>query len=164
MTPVKRLLLSLCLVGLSSGVWAQGTNVAFGTIRQDTALPVEVTADNLSVDQGTGEAIFTGNVMIGQGEMRLTAQRVLVVYRADANGIERLEATGGVTLVSGPDAAEAQRADYNIDDGTIVMTGDVLLSQGQNALTAERMSVRLSDGTAEMSGRVRTLLQTGAGD
>lgn len=158
---MKYLLLSLILLVSPLGALAQGANVAFGTIRQDTGLPVEVTADNLSVDQGTGTAIFTGNVMIGQGEMRLSASRVLVVYRAEAEGIARLEATGGVTLVSGPDAAESERADYNIDDGTIVMSGNVLLAQGRNALSSDRMSVRLSDGTAQMSGSVRTVLQPG---
>ncbi len=142
-------------------VAAQGANVAFGTIRQDTGLPVEVTADNLSVYQATGTAIFTGNVLIGQGEMRLSASSVLVVYRANGEGIERLEATGGVTLVSGPDAAESERADYDIDTGTIVMTGNVLLAQGRNALSSDKMSVKLSDGTAQMSGRVRTVLQPG---
>lgn len=151
----------LLLALLAQPVLAQGTNVAFGTIRQDTNLPVEVTADNLSVDQATGTAIFTGNVMIGQGEMRLTAARVLVVYRAENKGIARLEATGGVTLVSGEDAAESERADYSIDEGTIVMTGDVLLAQGASALSADKMTVRLSDGSAQMSGRVRTILQTG---
>ena len=158
---LRPLLLPLLFALSTQPVMAQGSGVAFGTIRQDTGLPVEVTADNLSVDQTTGTAVFTGNVLIGQGEMRLSAERVLVVYRADTEGIERLEATGGVTLVSGPDAAESERADYNIDNGTIVMTGNVLLAQGQSALSADRLSVRLSDGTAEMSGRVRTILQTG---
>ncbi len=147
---------------LAGPVLAQGASVAFGTIKQDTSLPVEVTADNLAVDNGTGTAVFTGNVMIGQGEMRLTAARVLVVYRAENSGIARLEATGGVTLVSGADAAESERADYNIDDGTIVMSGNVLLAQGQSALSADKMSVRLADGTAQMSGRVKTILQTGS--
>jgi lipopolysaccharide export system protein LptA len=159
---LKPLLLCLALALHAAPAGAQEANVAFGTIRQDTGLPVEVTADNLTVDQATGTAIFSGNVLIGQGDMRLSAARVLVVYRAENKGIARLEATGGVTLVSGPDAAEAQRADYNIDDGTIVMTGNVLLAQGASALSADRMSVRLSDGTAEMSGRVRTILQTGS--
>ena len=154
-------MLPLLLLGLAAPVVAQGTSVAFGTIRQDTDQPVEVTADNLSVDQETGTAIFEGNVLIGQGEMRLSAARVKVVYRSGGQGIQRLEATGGVTLVSGPDAAEAQRADYDIDNGTIVMTGDVLLAQGPSALSADKMSVRLSDGTAQMSGRVKTILQTG---
>ena len=155
------LLIPLILAASLSAAHAQEASVAFGTIRQDTKLPVEVTADDLKVDQSTGTAVFSGNVVIGQGEMRLSATRVLVIYRADQDGIARLEATGGVTLVSGPDAAEAQRADYNIDDGTIVMSGNVLLAQGKSALSADKMTVRLSDGTAEMSGRVRTVLQTG---
>lgn len=162
MTHLRSLLLPLFLMISAAPLLAQGANVAFGTIRQDTNQPVEVTADNLSVDQETGTAIFTGNVMIGQGDLRLTAARVLVVYRAENKGIARLEATGGVTLVSGPDAAESERADYNIDTGTIVMTGNVLLAQGPSALSADKMSVRLSDGTAQMSGQVRTILQTGS--
>ena len=161
MIVVKTILSVLFAVILAATGFAQGTGVAFGTIRQDTGLPVEVTADNLSVDQATGKAIFTGNVVIGQGEMRLSAGRVAVVYRSNGDGIASLEATGGVTLVSGNDAAESQRADYSIDTGTIVMSGNVLLAQGRSALSADRMSVRLSDGTAQMSGRVRTILQTG---
>ncbi|WP_418361298.1 lipopolysaccharide transport periplasmic protein LptA [Sulfitobacter alexandrii] len=162
MSHLRSLLLPVFLILFAGSALAQGANVAFGTIRQDTDQPVEVTADNLSVDQETGTAIFTGNVMIGQGDLRLTAARVLVVYREQKQGIARLEATGGVTLVSGPDAAESDRADYDIDNGTIVMTGNVLLAQGPSALSADKMSVRLSDGTAEMSGRVRTILQTGS--
>ncbi len=158
---LKILVLPL-LLGLSAApVMAQGTNVAFGALAQDTKLPVEVTADNLAVDQETGEAVFTGNVLIGQGEMRLSAPRVLVIYLADQKGIERMEATGGVTLVSGPDAAESERADYNIAPGTIVMTGNVLLDQGPNALSADKMTVQISDGTAQMSGRVKTIIQPG---
>jgi len=157
-----RILVLPLLLGLLAGpVLAQGTNVAFGTLAQDTDLPVEVTAQNLSVNQETGEAIFTGDVLVGQGEMRLSAPRVLVIYLADQKGIERLEATGGVTLVSGPDAAESERADYSISDGTIVMTGRVLLDQGPNALSADKMTVQLSDGTAQMSGRVKTIIQPG---
>jgi len=158
---VLRAFACACLLALSSPVFAQGTQVAFGAIQQDTSAPVEVSADELSVDQKTSAATFQGNVVIGQGQMRLAAAKVEVTYRSDGQGIERLVATGGVTLVSGPDAAEAQRAEYSIDSGVIVMTGDVLLTQGQSALTAERMTVNLNDGTARMQGRVKTILQTG---
>ncbi|MEM8576552.1 MAG: lipopolysaccharide transport periplasmic protein LptA [Pseudomonadota bacterium] len=160
MTLFARLALILALL-TAAPVLAQGTNVAFGTIRTDPNAPVEVTADNLSVDQATGTAVFEGNVVIGQGDMRLSAARVRVTYRQGGDGIERLVATGGVTLVSGPDAAEAERADYNIDRGTIDMSGSVLLTQGPSALTANNMSVNLDDGTARMTGQVKTILQTG---
>ena len=159
---LRILLTALFAAFISSYALAQGANVAFGTIAQDTSLPVEVSSDELSVDQQTGTAIFTGHVVIGQGEMRLSAQRVLVVYRATQDGIAKMEATGGVTLVSGLDAAEAQRADYDIDDGTIVMRGNVLLAQGASALSADVMTIRLTDGTAQMTGNVRTRLQTGS--
>ena len=156
-----RIFAFVALVLSATHAVGQGTSVAFGAIQHDTSAPVEVTAEQLSVDQTTGQAVFVGNVVIGQGDMRLSAPRVVVIYRENQQGIERLEATGGVTLVSGPDAAEAQRADYNVDDGVVVMTGDVLLAQGQSALSAERMTVNLDDGTAQMQGQVRTILQTG---
>lgn len=138
---------------------AQGAQVAFGNTQQNSDLPVEVSADNLAVNQNDGTAVFTGNVLIGQGEMRLSAPRVLVVYLEDQSGIERMQASGGVTLVSGDDAAEAANADYNIQTGLIEMQGDVLLVQGPNALTADRMFVDTRAGTARMSGRVKTVLQ-----
>lgn len=158
---ILRVIACLITIGLITPLYAQGTQVAFGAIRQDTSAPVEVSADELNVDQTTGAATFTGNVVIGQGEMRLSAPRVLVIYREDQAGIERMEATGGVTLVSGPDAAESQRADYSIDTGLIIMTGDVLLAQGQSAISSDRMTVNLDDGTARMQGNVKTILQTG---
>lgn len=162
--PLSRLLLVLALCCGAAGAAAQGTTVAFGTFTQDTDLPVEVTADNLSVDQNTGIAIFTGNVLIGQGEMRLSAPKVTVFYSEGQSAIERMEAIGGVTLVSGPDAAESDEAVYTIADGVVVMTGNVLVDQGPNALTSDRMTVQLEEGTAQMAGRVKTIIQTGSGD
>lgn len=147
-----------CLLTICAPVFAQGTQVAFGT-QQDKNAPIEVSANELDVDQKTNTAIFTGEVLIVQGEMRLAADRVLVVYRQETQGISKLEATGNVLVVSGEDAAESQYADYKVDEGLIEMTGDVLLTQGPNALTADRMTVRLDDGTARMEGRVKTILQ-----
>lgn len=157
---IRALIASLLLAFGALPVSAQGTSVAFGAIKADPTLPVEVTADTLDVNQENGSAEFQGNVVVGQGEMRLSAKRVLVIYNQSASGIERLEATGDVVLVNGPDAAHAQRADYTIDSGVIVMTGDVLLTQGQNALTSNKMTVNLITGTAKMVGRVKTILNS----
>lgn len=139
---------------------AQDTQVAFGTIQNNNGLPVEITSDTLAVDQGTGKAVFSGNVVIAQGEMRLSAEEVVVLYREEPRGIARVEATGGVTLISGEDAAESEEAEYNVDNGTIVMTGNVLLAQGPSALTADKLTVQVQNGTAQMSGRVKTVFQT----
>jgi lipopolysaccharide export system protein LptA len=148
------------LISAHAGL-SQGTEVAFGAAPQETDLPVEITSENLAVDQEAGTALFTVDVVVVQGEMTLTAPRVLVIYNEAQSAIERVEATGGVTLVSGLDEAESERADYTIDDGMIVMTGDVLLNQGLSTAASERMVVRLDEGTATLTGRVRTILQTG---
>lgn len=140
---------------------AQGAPVAFGQMQSDRNLPVEVTADDLSVNQADNSALFTGGVVIAQGMMRLSAPRVRVVYLADQSGIRSLEATGGVTLVSGGDAAEAARADYDITTGMVELRGDVLLVQGDNAITGDTVIVDIGAGTANVSGRVKTVLQPG---
>lgn len=94
----------------------------------------------------------------GRAKCGWSAPRVLVVFDEAGSQIARLEATGGVTLVNGAEAAEASRADYDLQQGMVTMTGDVLLTQGTNAVSADKMVVSLDDGTAQMSGRVRTIL------
>ncbi len=142
---------------------AQGTDISFGVLKTDTSQPVDVTADTLDVNQENGSALFQGNVLIIQGDMRLSADSVLVINKTEGSGIERLEARGNVLLVSGEDAAEAGEADYTIDSGTVVMRGNVLLTQGGSTLGAENMTVNLTTGNATLSGRVRTTL-SGSGN
>lgn len=138
------------------------SQTTFGGMQADISAPVEVSADALEVNQSDGRALFTGNVVIGQGEMRLSADRVSVQYAPGGQErIESLTATGNVTLVSGADAAEAAEAVYDVEAGTVRLSGDVLLSQGQNVLSGERMTVDLATGAAQVEGRVRSVLQPG---
>lgn len=139
----------------------QEAQVAFGSVKADPSLPVEVTSDSLNVNQENGSAEFVGNVIVIQGEMRLTAARVLVVYSQDRSAIERLEATENVVLVSPPDAAEGDFAEYTIESGVIVMKGNVLLTQGPSTISSDQMTANLTTGTATMAGRVKTILQPG---
>ncbi len=144
---------------------AQSANIALGTTTFDTAQPVEVSADELSVDQANGQAVFNGNVLVVQGDIRLTAERILVVYSRGndgaASGIDRLEAGGGVTFVTATDSAEALEAVYSITDGSVTLSGDVLLTQGQNAISGEKLIVDLAEGSGRMEGRVRTVFGAG---
>ena len=151
------------LLALGLALPAAAQTVAFGGIQADTAAPVEVTAESLRVNQDTGEAVFTGNVLIGQGEMRLSADSVTVVYaEGGTQSIRSLNATGGVTLVSGPDAAEAAEAVYDVEKGTVVLTGDAIVTREGSVLAGDRIEVNLTDGTASVQGGVRTVLQPGA--
>lgn len=152
----------LCLVvALSSPAAAQQADIRFGGLQQDTSLPVEVTSESLSVDQATGAALFTGDVLVTQGDMRLQAGTIRVEYAADGAGISRLIASDGVTLVSPTDAAEASEAVYTIATGLVVMTGNVLLTQGQAAISGQSLTVNLTDGTGTMTGGVKTIFVPG---
>lgn len=156
---------SIIALLLPAAALAQGADISLGTGSFDTGQPVEVSADTLSVDQGNGQAVFDGNVLVVQGDVRMTAGRITVIYGTDddgnADGIDSLAADGGVTFVTATDAAEAREAVYSVADGMVTLTGDVLLTQGANAISGERLVIDLSAGSGRMEGRVRTIFGAG---
>lgn len=149
---------ALALVLATSGA-ALAQGIAFGGLAQDTGEPVEVEAEALDVDQADGSAVFSGGVTVAQGAMRLRAATVEIEYAEAGDAIERLRATGGVTIVAGEEAAEADEAIYAVAQGTVTLTGDVILTQGRNALSGDRLVIDLASGTGRLEGRVRTILQ-----
>jgi lipopolysaccharide export system protein LptA len=162
MTIFQRTLAAALLAALTCiPAAAQEAKIAFGDLSQDTTLPVDIEADQLSVNNADGTAVFTGNVLVGQGDMRLAAAEVRVEYAPDGRAIQRLHATGGVTIANLADAAESREAVYTIDTGIIVLTGDVLLVQGASALSGQKLTINLKDGTGVMEGRVSTTFVPG---
>jgi lipopolysaccharide export system protein LptA len=148
---------------------AQGAQVAFGALQHDSTLPVEITAQQLEINQDDGGAVFMGDVIVAQGEMRLSAQKVEVRYASGENtsgDIDQLLATGGVIFVTGPEVtgpevAEAREAVYTLGDSTLRMLGGVLLTQGSNTLAGEQLDINLDAGTGVMTGRVRVIFKSG---
>lgn len=158
-------ILAACLALSAGAALAQGASITLGSGGFDKTTPVEVSADALSVDQRNGQAVFDGNVLVVQGDVRMTAGKVTVEYaKSDTgatSGIARLLAEGGVTFVTATDAAEAQNAVYSVADSQVVLQGDVLLTQGPNAISGEKLVVDLTSGTGRMEGRVRTVITPG---
>lgn len=137
------------------------TAIGFGGVAHDSSAQIEVTSDSLSVDQITGNAVFAGNVIVIQGDMRMAAEEVSVSYGAEdaAQQIDQVLATGGVLLTRGQDAAEGNRAEYSVGSGSMVLIGDVLITQGRTAISGDRLSIDLNTGNGTVEGRVRTVLQ-----
>lgn len=158
---LRTLVLAAGLAALATAASAQQAKIAFGDLEQDTTLPVQVSADQLAVNNADGSAVFTGNVLVTQGEMKLAAAEIKVKYGADQKSIDQLIASGGVTITNLGDAAEAQEAVYTIDSGVIVLTGNVLLTQGPSAMAGQKLTINLKDGTGIMEGRVTTTFQPG---
>lgn len=141
---------------------AQEATLAFEGLQSGAGQPVEITADVLSINQKASTAIFTGNVLVIQGELRLSADEMLVEYlQGDKSKIDKLHASGHVLLATSTEAAEAQKATYSMTNRQIEMTGDVLLTQKDTAIAGQKLVIDLTSGTGKMEGRVKTVLQPG---
>ncbi len=161
---ILAILVVLCF-GWAPSLLAQKVSVPFGSVQHDTKLPVEIVSDSFTISQSRGSAAFVGNVVVSQGDLRISAGKISVEYTQKdgkpTGDIGRLIASGSVTLVSGTEAAEAQTATYSITEGLIIMEGNVLLTQGENALSGQIITIDLKDGSAKVEGRVKTIFNTG---
>lgn len=163
MYPSLRLIAAVWALALAGAVpaWPQAS-VSLGVENHRADAPVEITSEELSLDQASGKAVFTGNVIVGQGDLVLTCDRMEVEYAPDAgtgrNEIEVIRLFGGVTFVGPTEAAEADTAVYTLDEEIIVLTGNVLVTQGPTAISGDRLTYNLATGEGTMSGRVRTVL------
>lgn len=160
-TMLRSWVVAATLALLAVPTMAQEATIAFGSLEQDTSLPVEVSADQLSVNNEDGTAVFSGNVEVTQGALILSAAEVLVKYTSDGKSIDQLVATGGVKVTNLADAAQGNEAIYSVVTGIIELTGDVLLSQGASSMTGQKLTINLKDGTGVMSGRVTTTFVPG---
>lgn len=151
---------------------AQSTGITVeGARNVDRDAPVEVTSDQLEMDQAAGTALFTGDVVVIQGDLRLAAPRILVEYTTLPDGslgdtVDQITANGGrVLMVTPEEAAESDVAVYRPEEDKVTMTGDVLLTQGPNTLNGTRLVFDLETGVGRMDGgRVRTILTPGSGE
>jgi len=155
---------ALFLAALTGPALAQ-VGIGFGGVAHDASQPVEVTADSLAVDQATGRAAFEGNVIVLQGDLRMAAGRIEVIYTTGGTGraVQEVIATGGVMVTRGTDAAEGDEARYVVETAMLTMTGDVLVTQGPTAIAGDRLTVDMATGVGTVDGRVRTEIG-GGGD
>jgi lipopolysaccharide export system protein LptA len=145
----------ICALLLPGALTAQ-TELSLGGMAIGAGSAVDIRADALAVDQATGQAVFSGNVVVIQGDVRIGAGEVEVTYDAEGGAITRLVGRNGVTFVTATQAAEAEGAEYDLAAGVLVLTGGVLMTEGRTALSAERMTINLRDGSARLEGGVRT--------
>lgn len=160
---MKHLVRALALAAVvATGAAAQSAS-PFGGFKHDETQPIEIAADSLEVREQEKIAVFKGEVVAGQGTMRLSADELEVNYAGDGGGtgqIQRLQARGNVVVANGAETASGDYADYNVAAGTIRMTGDVTLNQGGNTVSGQSLSIDLNTGRGNVeggSGRVKSV-------
>ena len=131
-------------------------------------------------------ATFSGNVQVVQGDTTMRCRSLVVFYGAEegagaakpaatrpadsqaapgmpqgAQSIRRIEARGGVTVVTKDQNASGELGVYDLKTKTITLTGNVVVSQGKNILHGERVVVDTATGTRGSNPARR--LTTGCG-
>ena len=128
----------------------------------DSKAPIDLAADRAEAQDRADRAIFSGNVVVRQGELTLRTARLTLAY-ASQNGIDinRIDASGGVTVVSPSETARGDFAVYDLNQGLITMIGNVRLERQGSFLSGARLTIDLDSGRAVMDGGLRGVNQGG---
>lgn len=116
--------------------------------------PVDFNAGSIEVQDRADRVVLSGGVTVTQAGLTVRAPRMTVAYtRAGGTDVNRLDATGGVTVNKGNETAKGNVAIYDLDKRLITMVGNVQLQQGANHLTGGRLVIDLNSGRATVDGR-----------
>ena len=140
--------------------------------------PIAIDADQLQVFDKEQRAVYTGNVVVVQGETTMKAAHMTVYYEranqdqqpvepgtANPGGaaLRRVEAKGGVVITSKDQIAKGDNGILDRENDRMILTGNVSLSQGDNITRGERLFYNLTTGIATIEGgRVRSVLVPGS--
>jgi lipopolysaccharide export system protein LptA len=122
--------------------------------------PVDVAADRIEVQDRADRAVFSGSVVVRQAELTMTASRLTVAYARNKKAgsstgnvqIERLDASGGVTVTSPGERAVGNYGIYDLNEKIITLIGNVTLTRGDSHVSGGRLTIDLDSGRAVMSG------------
>ena len=151
----------LALRGLLGGALAGGlAALSFGSIAGaqglanfNTNQPVSFDADRIELQDRQNRVVLSGDVVITQGDLRLTAQRTTIAYSdAGTLTIQRLDATGNVTVTRGDERASGSAGVYDFNRQVIILSGGVALNRGADRLSGGRLVIDLNSGLSSVDG------------
>jgi lipopolysaccharide export system protein LptA len=112
---------------LENKIWAAIFCLITSTVyaeKSDRVKPMDIEANHASLDQKSQLSVFTGNVMMVQGTMRLLANKVMI--REDKEGNQYSEGQGTPVkfrqkMDNSPDYIEAQALRFTYDGKTGIL-------------------------------------------
>jgi lipopolysaccharide export system protein LptA len=120
----------------------------------NSSAPVDFAAGSIEVQDRADRVVLAGDVRVTQAGLVVSAPRMTVAYtRSGGTDVNRLDATGGVTVVKGDESAKGNVAIYDLDRRLITMVGNVELRQRGNHLRGGRLVIDLDTGHATVDGR-----------
>lgn len=116
----------------------------------NTDQPIDITADELEVRQKDNLAIFKGQVVVTQGDLRFLSETLTVYYvlreGATTPTISRLDAAGNVQLTSPSESVQGDWGVYDVDQRIVTLGGAVILERGDTTIVGDRLELDLQSG------------------
>ncbi len=135
-----------------------------GKVRLVTATD-EITADKqLEYWEKKQMAVARGNAFAVREDKRLKADVLAAYFHTNKKGenkLYRVDAFGGVKIVTGKDTATSDRGVYNVESGIATLTGSVKLVRGKNVLKGCSAEVNLDNGISKLYGCPPSVSGTG---
>jgi lipopolysaccharide export system protein LptA len=126
--------------------------------------PVDITADELEVQNKACISTWKGKAEALQGQARLRADIIRAIFATKPGSgggtgtgacgdLLRMEAEGSVYYVTSKDQrVRGDNGVYDAGSDTVTLTGDVVAVQGQNVLRGSRMVFNTQTGEGHMVG------------
>ncbi len=122
----------------------------------NTKAPIDYSADRSEGFFKDGKGVFSGNVIVKQADLTLTAGRVTIaIAKGKGTELERIDAAGGVTVRRGGESAMGNFAIYDPYRKLITMIGNVVLTQNDNSVRGARLVIDLDTGRAVVDGNAQ---------
>ncbi len=125
----------------------------------DNDQPISIHSDELEASQNGGarRLVFSKNVRVEQGDLRLASARLEAFYPENANQPDRLVATGSVHVVQGTREARCDEAVYHRSDDLLVCEGNAELRDGDDRVAGERIEFDLAAEKVTVKGGATVL-------
>ncbi|MCE2927817.1 MAG: lipopolysaccharide transport periplasmic protein LptA [Rickettsiales bacterium] len=157
----KLFLIAFSLLAISGAANAAAPKAG----KHDTKQPIEINADTLEVFQQENRAVFTGNVVAIQGDVRLKSDRMNVFYSSDQGGdskakadanpaqgaIDRIEVTGNVFLSTPQETASGATGEYDVKAEQVRLNSNVVLTRENNVLKGDKLIYSFATGKSQLT-------------
>ncbi|MBN9362664.1 MULTISPECIES: lipopolysaccharide transport periplasmic protein LptA [unclassified Devosia] len=123
------------------------------SLSAQAAEPVNVSADDFTIDQGNNNATFTGNVVITRTGLQLWADKVVVIYGSGGQSdIDSLTATGHVRIKTDSQDATGAQATFDPDTLILKLSGNVTVVNAQGKLNGPELTINLKTNNSVFKG------------
>lgn len=112
--------------------------------------PIDVSADNFVADANAKTGVYTGNVVIHQGEVKMRANAVRAQFAE--NKPNKIYAQGHVVIDAPSGVATGDNGVYDVNPRIITLTGNVVLTKEKNIMRGQQLVVNLITGQATLDG------------